>query len=467
MKLLLIKDENLIANELNDFHTEKRPEGLMDSIRLIGLRQPLSVSSNGDGTYKLLGGHRRLSAIRALKEDGCDLFKEGIPCVEGDYEIEDQRDELILIYEENIHNRATGEGINLTYLKTLLSLYAEKEEEDLKKGITNSPYKSVINRLSEKLGITERHARRLRHLLESGEEWLTQAIKDSLITYRSSDLVLSGTKEAIEESKEYFEKNGNLPEEVSRIIAHTHKKLAEAGPEWLYTAVKSRLISSQAAAVILSASKDAGREAKEYFDKNKSLSADEAKGIAEKYAEHESAAEKSTKTNGNVKPAESGNRTGSSGTEPKSNIQTVYEQLIREDEYGKDNNNGSGSDSHSEGSDYSESRNDDSDYDENYSDDDFSSEADEEQEYRDNGGSGLSVSRVKAIEPTRDEMDETRCFHSFTKRVSGGNFRNDSEAAISAYVIKELAGAMEAYFNNLNQPEEASRYHDIWELMKK
>lgn len=56
----LIKDNPLNARSMDDI------EGLAKTIEYTGLLQPLTVYSNGDGTYTLLSGHRRIAAIRKI-----------------------------------------------------------------------------------------------------------------------------------------------------------------------------------------------------------------------------------------------------------------------------------------------------------------------------------------------------------------------------------------------------------------
>lgn len=56
----LIKDNPLNARSMDDIN------GLAKTIEYTGLLQPLTVYSNGDGTYTLLSGHRRIAAIRSL-----------------------------------------------------------------------------------------------------------------------------------------------------------------------------------------------------------------------------------------------------------------------------------------------------------------------------------------------------------------------------------------------------------------
>lgn len=70
----------LIPDE-NNGYSMTGIEELARSIELVGLQQPPRVKDQGDGTYKLISGHRRLAAIGAILQRDPKAFADGIPCV--------------------------------------------------------------------------------------------------------------------------------------------------------------------------------------------------------------------------------------------------------------------------------------------------------------------------------------------------------------------------------------------------
>lgn len=69
----------LRENEKNFFHVAALQD-LKDSLVLHGILQPLLVVPDDELNYRIIAGHRRFAAAKALAEEGHDGFKE-VPCV--------------------------------------------------------------------------------------------------------------------------------------------------------------------------------------------------------------------------------------------------------------------------------------------------------------------------------------------------------------------------------------------------
>lgn len=70
---------NIIPNEKNEYSIQGIEE-LKFSILHNGLKQNLEVTDNGNGTYSLLSGERRYTALKGLVEDGNEQFSL-VPCL--------------------------------------------------------------------------------------------------------------------------------------------------------------------------------------------------------------------------------------------------------------------------------------------------------------------------------------------------------------------------------------------------
>lgn len=105
---VMIPRENIKKNPKNKYSIDGI-KSLAESIRAIGLAQPLHVTRLQDGNYMLLGGERRLTAIDMLIDDpeATDFNDEmAIPCiVKGidnvDLELSDENKERFLIITTN------------------------------------------------------------------------------------------------------------------------------------------------------------------------------------------------------------------------------------------------------------------------------------------------------------------------------------------------------------------------------
>lgn len=68
-----ISIDRIIPNNKNEYSIEGIEE-LKFSILHNGLKQNLEVTNNGNGTYSLLSGERRYTALKGLVEDGYEQF---------------------------------------------------------------------------------------------------------------------------------------------------------------------------------------------------------------------------------------------------------------------------------------------------------------------------------------------------------------------------------------------------------
>ncbi len=78
MEIEYIPREMIIKNERNHYSI-KNVADLAQDIKMGGLEQPVVVTENEDGTYKLLSGERRLTAIDLLAAQG--EWEGDIPCI--------------------------------------------------------------------------------------------------------------------------------------------------------------------------------------------------------------------------------------------------------------------------------------------------------------------------------------------------------------------------------------------------
>lgn len=105
---------------------------LAANIELIGLQQPIRVRPNteADGTYIIVSGHRRYAAVSQLVGEGQNRFWQ-VPCIverssAQSSEIEQQMQELRLIYANSDTRRMTGAEISKQAERVEMLLYQLK-----------------------------------------------------------------------------------------------------------------------------------------------------------------------------------------------------------------------------------------------------------------------------------------------------------------------------------------------------
>lgn len=125
---------------------------LMDSIEAVGLRQPISVYDNEDGTYTLISGERRLRAFKALGIKQIPVF------------LDTKEDGSMLRIKALVENLARE---NLNPIESALSIAAEMEEngwtqEELAKKLAYS--QSKISKLLSILKLSPSVQTKVRNL---------------------------------------------------------------------------------------------------------------------------------------------------------------------------------------------------------------------------------------------------------------------------------------------------------------
>ncbi len=200
--------EKIIPSKLNDFPVNDIEE-LTESLRLFGLLQPLVVKPNGDGTYLLLGGERRYTAIGHGRQLGyANWFEDGVRCEIYETNKFSDIDEKIIIYEQNIHNRNLQETY-LEKVKTLCDLYKLKFEDD-----PAFSAKKLIEIMSKKLGVGSRQTQKVVFVATSAAPWIVQAVDEKKMTIDTASIISHLDEDAQKELKEYFDANGSIPESV-------------------------------------------------------------------------------------------------------------------------------------------------------------------------------------------------------------------------------------------------------------
>lgn len=200
--------EKIIPSKLNDFPVNDIEE-LTESLRLFGLLQPLVVKPDVDGTYLLLGGERRYTAIGYGKQLGyANWFEDGVRCEIYETDKFSDIDEKIIIYEQNIHNRNLQETY-LEKVKTLCDLYKLKFEDD-----PAFSAKKLIEIMSKKLGVGSRQTQKVVFVATSAAPWIVQAVDEKKMTIDTASIISHLDEDAQKELKEYFDANGSVPESV-------------------------------------------------------------------------------------------------------------------------------------------------------------------------------------------------------------------------------------------------------------
>lgn len=214
MKFFLVSPDKIIRSEENDFKVESDISAFAESIRAVGLSEPLNTRPLEDGTFKLISGERRFTAIQYGNAQGWDwIFQKYIPCFYSETgsmtkgKETTSLDDKILIYESNIRSRDLHSSY-LELIKTLYYLYEDKQRRD------GTYPEGVIKHLANELGIGFRQTRKLVSIARNADFWISEAVSDHKLSTDKAAVISGLDPDKQAELKAYFEEHGKIPDEV-------------------------------------------------------------------------------------------------------------------------------------------------------------------------------------------------------------------------------------------------------------
>lgn len=220
MKMLPI--EYIMPNPDNKIYIVGNLDGLKEDIRLHGVRQPLEVIRWANG-YKLIGGERRLTACKQLKEEGDDRFSS-LPCII--VESKGELDDKIALITANATARELTDGERLAQYEALKDALTRKKKDGQLEG-------KVRDEVCRILGLSAGAAARLNVIASCQNE----LIKERLM---SGEIGLMQAYQAAQDYTRFAEANA---EELEAQKAQNNKApvtVSESSeyPEWVIQAAK-------------------------------------------------------------------------------------------------------------------------------------------------------------------------------------------------------------------------------------
>ena len=220
MKMLPI--EYIMPNPDNKIYIVGNLDGLKEDIRLHGVRQPLEVIRWANG-YKLIGGERRLTACKQLKEEGDDRFSS-LPCII--VESKGELDDKIALITANATARELTDGERLAQYEALKEALTRKKKDGQLEG-------KVRDEVCRILGLSTGAAARLNVIASCQNE----LIKERLM---SGEIGLMQAYQAAQDYTRFAEANA---EELEAQKAQNNKApvtVSESSeyPEWVIQAAK-------------------------------------------------------------------------------------------------------------------------------------------------------------------------------------------------------------------------------------
>lgn len=197
-----IKMDYLYDNKHNKYSQEDI-ESLAESIRMIGLQQPLVAIRIDDEHYDVTTGHRRLKALKMLRNDG--RWGEYVPVVLKDLsqielELDDDKKERLMIIETNKERRANSDLDTLMEIKEYTEIIDELRAKGYKE-VYGKKISGVKTRelVSESFGMSEQMARRYMSVAKNASDSVMNTIAEG-------DLSVSAASEIVTEPEEIQEK---------------------------------------------------------------------------------------------------------------------------------------------------------------------------------------------------------------------------------------------------------------------
>lgn len=221
--------DKIITNTKNKYSIEKIEE-LAFSILHNGLKQNLEVKDNFDGTYTLISGERRYTAIRSLISEGHDEF-EMIPCLITDTEQRavflDKQGEEILTSEDkedwaivttNSENREFTDADRAFQVSTLKRIYTK---------LSNSGVKlpgRINDLIADQLDLSSTQVKRFTIVEQHGTDELKQRLANNEISVSAAAEVAHLTPA---QQKHILQKDTVTSADVKKHLQSSDRKKAQ------------------------------------------------------------------------------------------------------------------------------------------------------------------------------------------------------------------------------------------------
>lgn len=236
MKMLPI--EYIMPNPDNKIYIVGNLDGLKEDIRLHGVRQPLEVIRWANG-YKLIGGERRLTACKQLKEEGDDRFSS-LPCII--MESKGELDDKIALITANATARELTDGERLAQYEALKDALTLKKRDGQLEG-------KVRDEVCRILGLSAGAVARLNVISSCGNEVIKERLKSGEIglmqAYKDAQGYVRYIEESAEEPEAPKEQDQKSPVTVSekpalptKIPTKSTATTSEDGVDWHRTATE-------------------------------------------------------------------------------------------------------------------------------------------------------------------------------------------------------------------------------------
>lgn len=189
-----ISIDRIIPNIKNEYSIEGIEE-LKFSILHNGLKQNLEVTSNGNGTYSLLSGERRFTALKSLVEDGNEQFRL-VPCLitdvsksssfldeNGNEILTNDDKEMWSIITTNSEGRQYTDADRAFQVRELKKIYTKLANSGIK-----LPGK-MSQLIADELQISEKNVKRINYIDIHGSEELKEKFNNNELSIRAADAV--------------------------------------------------------------------------------------------------------------------------------------------------------------------------------------------------------------------------------------------------------------------------------------
>lgn len=230
MQVKMLPIEYIMPNPDNKIYVVGDIDKLKEDIRLHGVRQPLEVIRWANG-YKLIGGERRLTACKQLKEEGDDRFSS-LPCII--VESKGELDDKIALITANATARELTDGERLAQYEALKDALTRKKKDGQLEG-------KVRDEVCRILGISAGAAARLNAISENCDEEAKRYLNDGEISlmdaYRNAQNNIEKRRQAEEkaDSPVTVSEKSALP---TKIPTKSTATTSEDGVDWHQTATE-------------------------------------------------------------------------------------------------------------------------------------------------------------------------------------------------------------------------------------
>jgi ParB family chromosome partitioning protein len=178
-KIQMLPLSKVFPNDKNFYRvTDEEVTLLMEDIENQGLKHNLVVKANNDGTYTIISGHKRYTAVKRLHEE--KGYADTLPCLVEQFNSEDEEMQALIML--NVTNRKLTDSEIMRGYEELKGIFDRQKSDKQVKG-------RIRELVAEALQVSNSQVRRIENINNNAIEEVKTLVNENKISINTADKI--------------------------------------------------------------------------------------------------------------------------------------------------------------------------------------------------------------------------------------------------------------------------------------